>query len=98
MSNTTCPPRTSFTVTIRCAMTPACAHRGAAATPEGSLGPVPSQPATCTDALSPASYLGGPRLASLVLQLSSGPVFATVKDWDTELDVALLELDHMPAG
>jgi tetratricopeptide (TPR) repeat protein len=30
--------------------------------------------------------------------LSSGPVFATVKDWDTELDVALLELDHMPAG
>src|SRR6516225_4284530 len=47
-------------------MPPACAHRGAAAIPEGSLGPVLRHPATCTDVPSPASYLGGPRLASLV--------------------------------
>src|SRR5215831_20147592 len=72
MSSTTCPPRTSFTVTTCCAMTPACAHRGAAASPEGSLGPVPSHPTTCTSALSTATHLGGPRLASLVRQQPLG--------------------------
>jgi hypothetical protein len=47
------PAQDVVTVTIRCAITPACAYRGAGATPEDSLGPVPSHPATCTGALSP---------------------------------------------
>jgi Tfp pilus assembly protein PilF len=34
----------------------------------------------------------------LVLQLPSGPVFATVKAWDNDLDVALLTLDRLPGG
>ena len=34
----------------------------------------------------------------LVLQFPSGPVFATVKAWDNDLDVALLTLDRLPSG
>jgi hypothetical protein len=43
-------------------------------------------------------YESSVRHPDLVLQLPSGPVLATVKDWDVDLDVALLALDRMPAG
>ena len=38
------------------------------------------------------------RHPELVLQFPSGPVFATVKAWDNDLDVALLALDRLPSG
>ena len=68
-------------MTVRCFMTSACAHRGAAATPrEGSLGPVPGHLATCTNTLSPATWLGGPRLASLVHDRYLGEMVAFLRD------------------
>ena len=42
--------------------------RGAAATPEGSVGPFATTFATALDQVKPATHLGGPRLASLLLQ------------------------------
>ena len=49
------------------AQPPAMARiRGAAASPEVSLGPLPNPAATGTIKPNPATHLGGPRLASLV--------------------------------
>jgi len=42
--------------------------RGAAATPEDSVGPLATISATAVDQVKPATHLGGPRLASLLLQ------------------------------
>src|SRR6185437_10292527 len=41
--------------------------RGAAATPEDSVGPLATISATAVDQVKPATHLGGPRLASLLL-------------------------------
>src|ERR687891_597485 len=79
MSNATCPSSSSVTVTTRSAIGDHLRHpastanrspdhrqcRGAAASPEGSLGPLPNPAATGTDQTNPATHLGGPRLASL---------------------------------
>ncbi len=55
LDKTTCPSGTSFTVTTRCTMPQACAHYGAAGSPEASPGPAPSRPIICTNAPRPAA-------------------------------------------
>src|SRR5579872_6934135 len=75
MSRATCPSSMSLTVTVRCAMTTACARTGCAsiaAKPryvrEERLGPLPQPPRYLHRRTKISLHLGGPRLASLVLQ------------------------------
>jgi hypothetical protein len=57
-------------VTTRCTIPPACAHRGAAATREASLGPLPQPPRHRQRGTQATTHLGGPRLASLQQQFT----------------------------